>query len=38
MSARSQETLWAHEGGEEEAVTAAHFGSPERLERIGVSG
>lgn len=32
MSARSQVTLCAQEGGLEEDVTADHFGSPERLE------
>lgn len=32
MSARSQVTLWAQDGGLGEEVTADHFGSPERLE------
>lgn len=31
MSARSQATWWAHEGGSGDEVTADHFGSPERL-------
>ena len=32
MSARSQVTLRAHDGGEEEEVTEDHTGSPERLQ------
>lgn len=31
MSARSQDTLWDHDGGFGEEVTLDHFGSPERL-------
>lgn len=31
MSADSQVTLWAHDGGLAEEVTDDHVGSPERL-------
>lgn len=34
MSARSQDTLWAHCGGAVDDVTAIHFGSPERLRNV----
>ena len=33
ISARSQVTLWAQEGGEEEDVIELHVGSPDRLYR-----
>ena len=34
MLARSQVTLCAQEGGDDEDVTVFHWGSPERLDRI----
>ena len=34
MSARSHETLVDHDGGDAEAVTEDHCGSPERLQLL----
>ena len=36
ISARSQVTLWAQEGGEEDDVTLFHWGSPERLRKVNL--
>lgn len=34
MSPRSQVTLWDHDGGVADDVTASHFGAPERLRHM----